>query len=64
MFTNVRGEERVIAWKSAPVTDETGLVRSIVAGGLDITDRERVREPRPVLDQDRARRAAVAFDRR
>ena len=36
-FTNARGERRVIAWRSAPVRDETGKVVRIVAGGLDVT---------------------------
>jgi PAS domain S-box-containing protein len=39
-FTNARGELHVIAWESAPVVDEQGQVVSIVAGGLDITDRK------------------------
>jgi PAS domain S-box-containing protein len=40
-FTNGRGEERVIFWRSAPVGDEEGRVVSIVAGGLDISERHR-----------------------
>jgi PAS domain S-box-containing protein len=40
VFTNARGEWRVIAWRSAPVHDETGAVMRIVAGGLDVTDRK------------------------
>jgi PAS domain S-box-containing protein len=40
-FTNHRGEERVIFWRSAPVHDEQGRVISIVAGGLDISERQR-----------------------
>ncbi|MFN0154970.1 MAG: PAS domain S-box protein [Gaiella sp.] len=40
-FTNARGERIVIAWESAPLRDETGLVTGIVAGGLDITERKR-----------------------
>ncbi len=39
-FTNARGERRVIFWRSAPVLDEHGRVLSIVAGGLDITERK------------------------
>ena len=42
-FTNARGERLVIYWRSAPVLDEHGRVVSIVAGGLDITER-RARE--------------------
>jgi PAS domain S-box-containing protein len=40
-FTNARGEERVIFWRSAPVHDENARVVSIVAGGLDISERQR-----------------------
>jgi PAS domain S-box-containing protein len=39
-FTNARGERRVIYWRSAPVLDQHGRVVSIVAGGLDVTDRK------------------------
>ncbi len=42
VFTNRRGEKRVIFWRSAPVHDEVGRVVSIVAGGLDISDRHRL----------------------
>jgi PAS domain S-box-containing protein len=41
VFTNERGEERVIAWRAAPVVGPDGTVESIVAGGMDITDRKR-----------------------
>jgi PAS domain S-box-containing protein len=44
VFTNARGEDLVIYWRSAPVPDERGNVASIVAGGLDITDRTRREE--------------------
>ena len=43
-FTNARGERLVIFWHSAPVLDEHGGVVSIVAGGVDITDRKRREE--------------------
>ena len=43
-FTNVRGERLVIYWHSAPVLDGHGRVVSIVAGGLDITERHRLEE--------------------
>ena len=43
-FTNVRGETVVIYWRSSPVVDEAGRVVSIVAGGLDVTDRKRREE--------------------
>jgi PAS domain S-box-containing protein len=39
-FTNARGERLVIFWRSEPVLDEHGRVVSIVAGGLDITERK------------------------
>jgi PAS domain S-box-containing protein len=41
-FTNERGQKRVVYWRAAPVHDEDGEVVSIVAGGLDITDRVRI----------------------
>ena len=41
-FTNLRGERLVIYWLSTPVVDEDGRVVSIVAGGLDITERQRL----------------------
>ncbi|HUF02189.1 MAG TPA: PAS domain S-box protein [Gaiellaceae bacterium] len=43
-FTNVRGERLVIYWRASPVVDEAGRVVSIVAGGLDITERKRREE--------------------
>ena len=39
-FTNAQGEPREIEWGSAPVTDATGRVTSIVVGGIDITERK------------------------
>ena len=47
----------MIAWKSAPVTDEDGIVTSIVAGGLDITDRHRQAEE---LERERTFLNAIA----
>jgi PAS domain S-box-containing protein len=43
-FTNARGERLVISWRSAPVVDTDGTVMSIVAGGIDITERHRLEE--------------------
>ncbi len=43
-FTNRRGERRIIYWRSAPVLGEDGSVLSIIAGGLDITEREQLAE--------------------
>jgi len=40
-FTDAKGQERVIAWRTAPLVDESGSVIRIVAGGIDITDRKR-----------------------
>jgi PAS domain S-box-containing protein len=39
-FVNARGEKLVIYWRSVPVLDEHSRVVSIVAGGLDITERK------------------------
>jgi PAS domain S-box-containing protein len=39
-FTNLRGERLVIDWRSAPVKDISGRVVSIVAGGIDVTERK------------------------
>ena len=41
VFTDARGQERVIAWQTAPLVDQNGDVVRIIAGGLDITDRKR-----------------------
>jgi PAS domain S-box-containing protein len=41
IFTDAEGQERVIAWSTAPLVDESGTVVRIVAGGIDITDRKR-----------------------
>jgi PAS domain S-box-containing protein len=40
-FTDAKGQEHVIAWRTAPLLDENGDVVRIVAGGIDITDRKR-----------------------
>ena len=40
-FTDARGHERVIAWRSAPLLDEAGNTVRIIAGGIDITERKR-----------------------
>jgi PAS domain S-box-containing protein len=61
-FTDAKGEERVIYWRSAPVLDESGQVASIISGGLDITERKRFEEEirasrvRIVEAEDEARR--------
>ena len=43
-FTNARGERLVVYWRAAPVMDEAGRVVSIVASGLDVTERKRREE--------------------
>jgi PAS domain S-box-containing protein len=40
-FTDAQGKDRVIAWRTAPLADESGNVVRIIAGGIDITDRKR-----------------------
>jgi PAS domain S-box-containing protein len=40
-FRDARGQERVIAWQTAPLVDQNGDVVRIIAGGIDITDRKR-----------------------
>jgi PAS domain S-box-containing protein len=40
-FTNARGERLTIAWRGAPVVDDSGQTARIVAGGIDITERKR-----------------------
>jgi len=61
-FSNARGEMRVVYWRTSPVRDKDGTVRSIIAGGLDITERKRHEEEirasraRIVRAEDEARR--------
>ena len=43
-FTNVRGEHVVVYWRSSPVLDDSGRVISIVAAGIDVTDRQLLEE--------------------
>ena len=43
-FTNAQGERRVIAWRAAPVLGPDGRAESIVAGGIDITERQRLED--------------------
>jgi PAS domain S-box-containing protein len=61
VFTDVRGERRVIAWRSAPVLDERGGLLRIVAGGLDITLRKQQEEE---LRASRARIVAAGDEER
>ena len=56
-FTNQNGERRVIYWRSAPVLGQDGTVLSIIAGGLDITDRELLLEE---MERERAFLNAIA----
>jgi PAS domain S-box-containing protein len=43
-FTNARGERLSIVWRGAPVHGESGQVETIVAAGLDVTERRRQEE--------------------
>jgi PAS domain S-box-containing protein len=43
-FTNARGEHVVVYWRSSPVLDDSGRVISIVAAGIDVTDRQLLEE--------------------
>ena len=43
-FTNALGERLVIAWRAAPVVGQDGRVESIVAAGIDITERQRLEQ--------------------
>jgi PAS domain S-box-containing protein len=61
VFTNARGERLVIAWRSAPVLDDSGRVVRIVAGGLDVTERKRQEEE---LRASRARIVAAGDEER
>ncbi|HEY8103872.1 MAG TPA: PAS domain S-box protein [Gaiellaceae bacterium] len=38
-FVNKTGKELTIAWSTAPLADDRGNVRSVICGGLDITER-------------------------
>ena len=40
-FTDAKGNERVIVWRSAPLLDENDSVIRVIAGGIDITERKR-----------------------
>ena len=40
-YVNRLGEERTIAWSTAPLHDDRGNVRSVICGGLDVTERKR-----------------------
>ncbi len=56
-FTNELGERRVVYWRSAPILSEDGIVLSIIAGGLDITDREQLLQE---MERERAFLNAIA----
>jgi PAS domain S-box-containing protein len=58
-FVNERGEERVVAWRTAPVLGPDGTVESIIAGGMDITERHRLAEEK---DREREFLNAIAND--
>ena len=56
---NAVGEERTIAWSTAPLHDEHGNVRQVICGGLDVTERER-RESLLRANEERLRAAIEA----
>lgn len=56
-FVNRRGEKRVVFWRSAPLLDERGRTRGIIAGGIDITARHEEAEAR---ERERAFLNAIA----
>ena len=58
-FVNEAGEERTIAWSTAPLYDEHGNVRQVICGGLDVTERER-RESLLRANEERLRAAIEA----
>jgi PAS domain S-box-containing protein len=60
-FADATGVRRLIAWRSAPVVDESGAVVRIVCGGLDITERMRQEEE---LRASRARIVAAGDEAR
>jgi PAS domain S-box-containing protein len=61
VYADAAGATRVIAWRSAPVVDDSGTVVRIVCGGLDVTERKRQEEE---LRASRARIVAAADDAR
>ncbi len=61
VFVDANGARRVIAWRHAPVVDETGRVVRIVCGGLEVTDRYRQEEE---LRASRARLVAAGDEAR
>jgi len=56
-FVNARGERRVVYWHGAPIADERGRTRGIIAGGIDITQRHEEAEAR---ERERAFLNAIA----
>ena len=50
-FVNRTGKEVTVAWSTAPLFDEQGNVRSVICGGLDITER-RQRELELEVERD------------
>ena len=50
-FVNQRGEEKAIAWSTAPIYDAQGHLTNVIYGGLDITDRRR-REQELEVERD------------
>lgn len=56
-FVNRLGDERTIAWSTAPLLDEQGNVRNVIYGALDITERER--QHRQLQASEERLRAAI-----
>ncbi len=50
-FVNRAGKEVTVAWSTAPLYDDQGNVRSVICGGLDITER-RQRELELEVERD------------
>ncbi len=58
-FVNKLGEERTIAWSTAPLRDEHDNVRNVICGGLDVTERKQ-RELELGRERDLLRKIADA----
>ncbi|MBA2383765.1 MAG: PAS domain S-box protein [Actinobacteria bacterium] len=57
-FVNGKGAELSIAWSTAPIADESGTVRNVICGGLDITERK-LREVELARERDFLRSLAA-----
>lgn len=50
------GEEKIIAWRNTPLTDEGGRITGTLSSGLDVTERRRMEK---ALESSQARIAAL-----